>query len=262
MYLGYTAKRFRAKDNATLVVPRAHAEDTSREVEIEPSASPHAVVVERIIEKPVMCVFTSLMDLVDNLNDKRRMIFLERTSAVIGYKRAIFLGPVAPRPFRGVVGSEYGVQSHSENRVGFHMHRGLWGAQYHPQEGNVYLEVTGYGVIDVDGLGYVTTQQRVVQIIVDTCGRPKCKYPASVWDGSTSLWLCDRHGRTSTPDSGSPMSFEQVEKTLEETHGHRVAVRSIATPRKWGFWKRHAQKSVLPKFVPVTELVAQSSPGS
>lgn len=56
MYLGRYLKRYRAKDNASLVVPRAEIRTVSApQVSVESSVTtPQVVVVEKIVEKPVI----------------------------------------------------------------------------------------------------------------------------------------------------------------------------------------------------------------
>lgn len=54
MYLGRKVNVFCAEDDATLVVPRTQVETPPQEVVAEVSPAQRTVVIERIIEKPVI----------------------------------------------------------------------------------------------------------------------------------------------------------------------------------------------------------------
>lgn len=184
--------------------------------------------------------------------------FAKPQPAVVGYKKAGFSGPDALYPFTGVMGQPYGVvDSAVMANLGFHMYETLQKALDHPQEGNVCLEVTGYGSVEKCELGYISDRQRVIQMIVGECNY--CGYPASGWDNYHNVWVCHLDGRLIQLKRGTYVQFEEIERKMEAKTGHRVAVRSNLGRDKRGLLRGLSQKKNLPQFVPITQLVKQEN---
>lgn len=115
----------------------------------------------------------------------------------IGYKRAWLEGD----SFKGVVGIPYDVDEEA-NGPGFHAYSTFRDARYHPQAGNVYLEVLLSGYIQEHDLGYTASHQRVLQVIAGDCSESDCKLPATHYFldprptvEPAPLFLCQRHSR-------------------------------------------------------------------
>lgn len=175
---------------------------------------------------------------------------------VIGYKVAIFQGIDYDRPFSGVQGTHYSaVDQMQRGTPGFHLYQEFEDAKDHPQPGTVYLEVIGYGEINVMGVGYMTSKQRVTQIIVDGCEVPGCSYSATGWVDGLSAWMCSAHGALAKRVAGGWLPFDALEKKLERMQGTRIAVRSLNGPKTKGLFKRYAQKDHIDIFVPLAELL-------
>lgn len=121
--------------------------------------------------------------------------FAKQSTPRIGYKQA-FLRPwhdPSENIFQGVIGVGYGVVSSTQS-VGFHAFRNFSDAANHPQKGNVILEVLLSGVIQDRALGYISTEQRVLQVIPEGCsichGTPDFFVHR---DGLSIYFLCRMH---------------------------------------------------------------------
>ena len=103
---------------------------------------------------------------------RRKGILTQQTPPKIGYKQAfIKLSKIDAETktlnimYQGVVGKFYsGKDEKLKHR--FHMFNSFDKAEKHSQQGNVILEVLSYGLIEEYELGYISTGQRVLQIIV------------------------------------------------------------------------------------------------
>lgn len=173
---------------------------------------------------------------------------------VVGYKIAYFEGLEGNYPFQGVTGTYYSAIDSSKSSSGFHMYNTFEDAKVHPQDGNCFLEVVGYGNIQTFGIGHITTKQRVLQIVVGRCQIPTCKYPATGWCDGVMAWLCSFHGRLSNKARGRWNTFSNLEDRLERMQGTRIAIRSISQRRTSGIFKKAAQKHEILPFVPVKQL--------
>lgn len=194
------------------------------------------------------------------------------SSAVIGYKQALFRGVHDRHPFNGVTGIPYDVKDAClSDEPGFHMFSDLWQAENHIQKGNVLLEVSGYGIVRQHELGYRTTKQRVLQILVGCCegNVEDCDQPAVGWHEWAQQWLCDYHRTAYTGFVRKWKSFADVERALEKSSGVRVAVRSVAEAAEpepgllpWLMRSRLARRLSLvtdpiPPYVPIQQIMAE-----
>lgn len=102
-----------------------------------------------------------------------RAIPVDSTTPQVGYKRAWLCMPdEGTIAFRGVASPHLYTcdEEHVRNTVGFHAYYSLENALKHTQDANIYLEVLGTGKVGVHELGYTSTHQRVLQLVIGDCG--------------------------------------------------------------------------------------------
>lgn len=126
-----------------------------------------------IILELVIC--TMFGDIIINTFFENKMMRVN-SKPIIAYKKAILnINSIDAKNkkininFKGVGGNNfYEIKDRSKSKArGFHMYKDIQDAFDHVQSGDAVLEVMGYGKIQYYEKGYITTKQKVLQVIID-----------------------------------------------------------------------------------------------